>query len=115
MKYHLMTDAQIMEDLGKQFEQLRLFKNLTVDQVCEQGGTNKLTVNRFTHNKNAIRLDGLISILRGVGELDKLEALFELPESQKVGRGRPKKCGTKIESVATIICLGQYRSYCAHE
>ncbi|MCJ8311728.1 MAG: hypothetical protein MJK11_02010 [Pseudomonadales bacterium] len=80
MKYHLMTDVQIMEDLGKQFEQLRLFKNLTVDQVCEQGGTNKLTVNRFTHNKNAIRLDGLISILRGVGELDKLEALFELPE-----------------------------------
>jgi len=29
-------------------------------------------------------------------------SLFELPESQKVGRGRPKKYGTKIESVTAL-------------
>ncbi|MFT5351862.1 MAG: hypothetical protein ACI9MF_002687 [Gammaproteobacteria bacterium] len=80
MSFELMTDKQIVEQLGKNFDLLRRYKTIQDKEVFARGGTNSSALNKFRGNKGNITVENLVKLLRGIGELDRLETLFSHPE-----------------------------------
>ena len=78
MSFQLMNNEQILEALGNQFEELRIHKNIQNKEIIEGGGASKDAINNFRHSNGDIKLSSLIKILRGLGELDRLENLLKV-------------------------------------
>ena len=89
----VMSDEEIIKTIAKAYEQHRLHLELSEDEVCELGGVTKDAIHRFKNGKN-INIKNFIAILRAVGRVDALSALFPpantfspLPQKEK----KPKK------------------------
>lgn len=78
MSIDLQTDEQILKALGEQFEALRLHKHIQDAEIVAKGGVGKDAVDKLRNNRGTITLTSLIKILRGLGELNRLEKLFEI-------------------------------------
>ena len=79
MAYELFTDDEIIHDLGKKLDLLRRSKEVSISELLEKSGTNHDTYDRFINAKSGISLKNFIRLLRGVGDLDKLESLLASP------------------------------------
>lgn len=80
MSFELMTDKQIVEQLGKNFDLLRRYKAIQDKDVFAKGGTNSSALNRFRGNKGNITVENLVKLMRGIGELDRLDTLLNVPD-----------------------------------
>ena len=78
MSFRLMTNEQILKALGKQFEELRIHKSIQDKEIIKEGGIGKDAINKFRHHHGDINLTSLIKILRGLGELERLETIFKV-------------------------------------
>ncbi|MCK5157080.1 MAG: hypothetical protein KAQ69_11685 [Spirochaetales bacterium] len=81
MDYRSMTDGDIIKDLAKHFETLRIKKQLKEVEVEESSGVSRKTMYNFRQGVTAITLKNFIRLLRAIGELDRLQILFQ--ESEK--------------------------------
>ncbi|MCK5146233.1 transcriptional regulator, XRE family protein [bacterium] len=79
MAYTLMTDEEILHDLARKVDLLRRNKNIKDTELVAQGGTNRVVLNKFRKGQGGISLRTFIRILRGLGELDRLETCFRQP------------------------------------
>ena len=77
MNFQLMTNEQILEALGNQFEELRIQKRVQNKEIINKGGASKDAINNFRHHNGDIKLSSLINILRGLDELDRLQKLLK--------------------------------------
>lgn len=78
--YSLQSDQDIMKNLASRFDALRLSKEVKDEEIIEKSGVSNVTISKFRSGKN-ITLKTFISLLRALGELDRLEAL--LPEGKE--------------------------------
>lgn len=81
MAYTLLTDDEIVHDLGKKLDMLRRTKEVPISELLEKSGTNHNTYDRFINAKSGISLKNFIRLLRGIGALDKLEILLDVSQS----------------------------------
>ncbi len=79
MDFNLLANEDIIKELGKNYEELRLQKRLSDDDVHKKGGVSIDAIQRLKNGSN-INLLNFIKILKGLGELDKLQKLLEVKE-----------------------------------
>ncbi|MDN4502829.1 hypothetical protein QX776_10460 [Alteromonadaceae bacterium BrNp21-10] len=76
MNFELLTDEQILHAMGEQFESLRLQKQIPDKDIQDKGGIGKDAIDKLRNQRGNITLISLIRILRGLGELERLEKLL---------------------------------------
>ncbi|MCL4431776.1 MAG: transcriptional regulator, XRE family protein [Epsilonproteobacteria bacterium] len=77
MRFSLLSDEEILKELAHRIDQRRREKEISDADLVEKSGTNIATLKRFRANKGTISLTSFIRILRGLEELDALNALLE--------------------------------------
>jgi DNA-binding phage protein len=85
------TDQEIIEFLGQQFDMLRRTKAIQDQELLERGGAHVESLNKFRQGTGNPTLKTLIRLLRGIGELDRLEALMRAPETDFRPSGKTAK------------------------
>ncbi len=76
MSYNLMMDDDILKDLAEQFEKIRIRKQIKETEIEKAYGISRRTLYNFRQGTTAITLKSFIRLLRGIGELDRLETLL---------------------------------------
>ncbi|NRB39389.1 MAG: hypothetical protein HRU20_13120 [Pseudomonadales bacterium] len=93
--FRYLSDSEIYAALGKAFDTARVANGVPDKEVLAQGNVSSDALNKFRQNKGGITLLNFIKLMRGIDELDKLEALFadvEKVERQRVRKSdKPKK------------------------
>ena len=99
MEYRVMTDDDIIKDLARHFETLRIKKQLKEAEIEEFSGISRRTMYNFRQGATAITLKNFIRLLRAIGELDRLQHLFQKPEKysplSNAGKDLPKRVRDK--------------------
>jgi len=95
MRYtSLLTDTAVAHELGARLERVRLAQNLSQEELAEQAGIGRATVQRLERG-DAVQLGSLIKVLRALGLLDALEAVVpeevRSPIADLDRRGRPAR------------------------
>ncbi|MCJ7666521.1 MAG: helix-turn-helix transcriptional regulator [Actinobacteria bacterium] len=67
-----MSDKAIVRDIGKRIRQMRLNKNISQKTLSEKIGIHRVTLSKIERGQQ-ISLLTLIQIMRGLGELQRLE------------------------------------------
>jgi len=70
-----MTDEEILLDLAHRFDTVRKKKEIKDTDLVSRGGANGIAMSKFRSGDN-ITLKTFIRLVRGLGELDRLERLF---------------------------------------
>ena len=95
MSYELLSDDEIIHDLGRKLDIMRRYKEMTDDELLKKSGANRDSLDRFRNAKSGISLKNFIRLIRGVGELQKLEGLLALQNEYsptgKMSTTLPKK------------------------
>ena len=76
MKYSLMRDEDIINELAEKINTIRIRKRLKDRDVELAAGISRQLLSDFRNGKRSITLKSFIRLLRGVGELDRLQNLF---------------------------------------
>lgn len=76
MDFNLLNDIEILKELGKRYEDIRLELSLSNEDVAKRGGTTTDAIYRFKSGKS-ISMTNFIKIMRGLGKLDKLDKLLQ--------------------------------------
>ena len=72
MDWYGMSDKAIVRDIGKRIRQMRLNKNISQNTLSEKIGIHRVTLSKIERGQQ-ISLLTLIQIMRGLGELQRLE------------------------------------------
>ena len=75
MDWHGMSDKAIIRDIGKRIRQMRLNKNISQKTLSEKIGIHRVTLSKIERGQQ-ISLLTLIQIMRGLGELQRLENII---------------------------------------
>lgn len=87
--FRFLSDSEIYEALGKAFDGARIANSVPDKKVLAQGNVSSDALNKFRQNKGGITLLNFIKLMRGIGELDRIEAIFA--DVEKVQRQRVRK------------------------
>ena len=79
MPYTLMTDEEILKNLAERFDAIRKKKEIKDADLVSRGGANGIAMGKFRSGEN-ITLKTFVRLVRGLGELDRLERLFSASE-----------------------------------
>jgi len=96
-KYQLLSDEQILVELGQRFDKKRIQKGFMDKDVIKQGGATSDALNKFRQSTGGITLLNFIRLLRGIDELGSLEKLLSVEQGlffsneKKVNRKRVRK------------------------
>lgn len=71
-----LSDEQLLGELGLRIDYLRRRKGLSDRQLAERGGLGLRTLVAFRSDHKDITLTTFVRILRGLGELERLEGLL---------------------------------------
>jgi transcriptional regulator with XRE-family HTH domain len=94
MSFNYKSDEQIMLTIAQSIDEMRRIQALTVEEMAKKGGFNPQTFSNFLNQGSNIKLSTLLQFLRGVGEVDKLQELFEKKKTYSpLGKNKipPKK------------------------
>lgn len=84
----------MLAEIGVRLRGYRLQQNMTIEDLAERAGLNRLTVGNAERGKDA-RLSTITRVLRVLGRLDSLEAFLPPPAVSPMqlleNRGRVRK------------------------
>ncbi len=80
MDLNNMNDEQILEFISQNLEKKRLSKKVSSEELANKGGHVSQTYSNFINKNTNIRVVTLVQILRGLGELEKLQNIIEFKE-----------------------------------
>ena len=90
----LLTDATVVEELGRRLRQTRLERNLAQQEIAEEAGVSVATIRNLEDGKRT-QLVTLIRVLRALGLLSGLDRLVPerapSPIEQLERRGRERQ------------------------
>lgn len=98
MSYNLMTDDDIIRDLAEQFEKLRIIKQIKETEIEKYCGISRRTLYNFRQGTTAITLKSFIRLLRGIGELDRLENLLVSSKEYSPVSGAEKELPKRVRN-----------------
>lgn len=110
MDFNLLTNEDIIKELGKNYEELRLQKRLSDEDVHKKGGVSIDAIQRLKNGYN-INLLNFIKILKGLGELDKLQKLLEVKEEFSIQKttksAKPKRIFKSKKDINSEFIWGE--------
>jgi transcriptional regulator with XRE-family HTH domain len=74
--FEQQSDAQILAELAERVDYLRRSKGYTDQETAARGGLGVRTLVAFRTSHKDITLSTFVRLLRGLGELNRLEALL---------------------------------------
>ena len=80
MNFNYMSDTQIIAAIGEHIEKARISKQISSENLAKKGGHHPQTYSNFINRGTNIKIETIIQIFRGLGELDKLQQAFEYKE-----------------------------------
>lgn len=75
-----MNDEQIISFIAQNLEKKRLSEKISSENLAKKGGHISQTYSNFINKNTNIRINTLVQILRGLGELDNFQELVEYKE-----------------------------------
>ncbi len=96
-----LSDEAILRELGSRLAAARLLRNQTQAALAEEAGVSKRTVERLEAGEVAVRLSGLVRVLRALGLAERLESLVPPPavspveQLRQAGRQRQRASGRR--------------------
>lgn len=100
MDFSLMNDDEILKELGTRMEKMRQKKELSDAELSKKGGNTKDALARFK-NGEPITTKNLVKIIRGLGELRRLEQLFGVEDEFRPSQGRAQPLPKRIRNKKT--------------
>lgn len=103
MRLHAQTDQVLAAIVGARLQTLRLKKNISLEVVAENAAISRQTLHLLL-NQGKGTLVNLISVLRALGELERLSSLLEevrpspLQIIRMEGKKRRRASGRRSES-----------------
>jgi hypothetical protein len=88
MSTQFLTDTQVLAELGKSFEALRIERGLQDADIMSAGGVTKDALNKFKKGENITTVN-LVKILRAADLLDGFVQLMR-PSSTELSLFAPK-------------------------
>lgn len=82
-----ITDAAVLEELGRRLRKTRLNRNLTQARLAEEAGVSTPTINQLEHGK-PVQLITLVRAMRVLDMLDGLEAAIPEPPPSPIDQLR---------------------------
>lgn len=76
MSLELLTENEIIKELGKRLDLVRRSKHIQLAELVKKSGANHDSLNRFFNGKGSISLKTFVRLIKGLGEMDKLDKLF---------------------------------------
>ncbi len=70
-----VSDPAIVKEIGKSLQRLRLYKNMSQQQLADKAGLDRTTISR-TEAGRAATLLTLVQVLRALNELHMLSSLI---------------------------------------
>jgi transcriptional regulator with XRE-family HTH domain len=106
MSYNYSTDEEIIRDLAKKLDNLRINKIITDENLCKKGGVGKSALLNFRKGKRGTSLSTFISFLRGIDELERLENFIKIdneyrPSIEIQQKPKQKKTTSRVRSKKT--------------
>lgn len=83
-QFLLQTDDEIMQQLAKQAQELRIKKNLTQKDFAKKAGISYGTYIKF-ERLGSISLQSFLKVLRYLGRLKNIADLLKVEDIQKLG------------------------------
>jgi len=96
MSYSMMEDEAIIKNMADQFEKLRIRKHIKETDIEETSGISRRTLYNFRQGTTAITLKSFIRLLRGIGELDRLQTLLTDPKEYSPLAGMEKELPKRV-------------------
>jgi DNA-binding Xre family transcriptional regulator len=97
MPFSALPDDEILKALAAQFDSVRLQKGIKDQELVARGGTNGVAMGKFRAGEN-ITLKTFVRLMRGLGELDRLESMLSLPETWSPTGEAKKPAGKRVRS-----------------
>ena len=98
----LQTDATILKELGYRLARTRLERNITQQELADQAGVSKRSVERLEYGAVALQLTSFIRICRALDLLEHLDLFIPEPGISPMqllklhGKKRKRGSGKKI-------------------
>ena len=89
MNYQQMSNPAILTEIGERLRRARLNANIGQDELAEKTGVSRKTIQNAESGKNC-SLDTLISLLRGLNQLQQLDVFLPEPELSPMQLARLK-------------------------
>ena len=83
MELKNMSDAAILEEIGRRLRRVRLNRNLTQADLAKQAGIGRRTLQK-AEDGEVTTLETLVAILRGLGLLSQLDQFLPEPPPSPV-------------------------------
>ena len=100
------NDLAVLGELGNRLARSRLERNLTQQQLADEAGVSKRTVERLEAGETATQLSGFIRVCRALGLLDRLDSIIAEPMPSPIaqlklqGRKRQRASGERSARVS---------------
>jgi transcriptional regulator with XRE-family HTH domain len=78
--WYTLGDPMIVREIGKQFKQMRLNKNISQHKMSELTGLNRVTISKFENGRSAT----LLTVVQLLRALEKLELLNGFVQEQEI-------------------------------
>jgi len=90
-----LSDGEVLQQLGRRLEAIRLGRNQTQAQLARQAGVSKRTIERLESGAVAVQLSGFVRVCRALDLLDRLDAFVPEPLVSPIAllklRGRSRR------------------------
>lgn len=83
--HDLLTNDAILQELGKRLERHRIARNLTQDQLADQAGIGRATLQRL-ESGDSVQLSSLVKLLRALALLGALDAAIPEPAERPIAQ-----------------------------
>ena len=98
-----MSDTAIVKDICSSLKQMRLNKNISQVTLAETTGISRITISRMESGRAATLLT-FVQLLRGLGELDRLNSFKVSPlvsplKMLKITEHQRQKASSKRKSI----------------
>ena len=95
MDFNLHTDKDVIKELGSRYEKTRLQNGLSDKDVSKKGGATIAAIQRLKSGEN-INLVNLIKILRGLGEINRLDKLLVIEDNFSIRKDIKKSTPKRV-------------------
>ena len=94
--FYALSNAELVRMLGKRFKAYRIKCRMTQSEMADQTGVSVPTIRSFENGRATnISLQILLALMRGVGQLEQIDALFpEITDNPKdvfLGKQQPNR------------------------
>ncbi|MEM9481168.1 MAG: helix-turn-helix transcriptional regulator [Verrucomicrobiota bacterium] len=106
MKWQLLTDETVLDEIGQRLARQRINRRLTQRQLAQESGVSLRTLQRLENGETSTNLSSFIRVCRTLGLLDSFEVmlpknLISPIQQLKLQQAQPQRVRPKAKKKST--------------